>query len=287
MNKLQYITLLFLLMCFSQIGLCIEHRAFPKLHSVSSIHAYEQPPQIIKSRKGRVTDLRVSDDFISGISHYPEMKFKDKRELLSTLELMLSDKENTAKQVEMFRQIEQSELLTSEEKVIWLKPRINKLPAPFTMLLAKFVAPTNLDEAFKWKVLSQLRMKIDATKCKDQSVYEGINLIELYYLDSFFDIMVAYYGKHGDVSKLTNEYINDEFNRRNLQAIKAALQYHSAHAYQLQYPYWLNNHGMNHLKMVMKNHQNPAKKDVFITALDSRNKEKQLIAMFQQVAKTL
>ena len=92
------------------------------------------------------------------------------------------------------------------------------------MLLAKLVAVDNLEEAFKWKVLSQLRMKIDALKCKDQSVTEGINIIEHYFLDTLFDLMVNYYEKNTQPDNLTNKYINQEFNRRNLNAIIPALK---------------------------------------------------------------
>ena len=279
------LSVFFLLLCLSQAGYCIEHRAFSRLNSVATIHAYEHQPHIIKKKTGRVINVRASDDFISGISHHYEMEFKNKKELLSTLEQMLSDKENTAKQAEIFRQIEQTDMLTREEKIAWLKRKINRLPAPFVMLLAKFVSLTDLDEAFKWKVLSQLRMKIDAIKCKDQSAYEGINIIELYYLDSFFDTMVAYYEKQGDRSKLTNQYLNQEFNKRSLQAINSALQYHRTHAYQLDYPYWLNNHGMSHIKMLMNNRHHASKSELFITGLDSKRKEAQLIASFQQAAK--
>ena len=105
--------------------------------------------------------------------------------------------------------------------------------------------------------------------------------------DGFFEIMVNYYQKHGSASKLTNQYLNDEFNQRNLKAIKSALEYHSTHAYQLEYPYWLSNHGMNHFNMVMNNRQNSSKKDIFISALDSRKKEAQLITIFKKAAKII
>jgi hypothetical protein len=207
MKKKQFMSIFFLLMLLSQIGLSIEQQTFSNLDSVAFIRSYEQPPKIIKKINGRVTNLRVSDDFISGISHHFE--------------------------------------------------------------------------------LSQLRMKIDAIKCKDQSVYNGIGLIESYFLDGFFEIMVNYYQKHGSASKLTNQYLNDEFNQRNLKAIKSALEYHSTHAYQLEYPYWLSNHGMNHFNMVMNNRQNSSKKDIFISALDSRKKEAQLITIFKKAAKII
>ena len=151
------------------------------------------------------------------------------------------------------------------------------------MLLAKLVAVDNLEEAFKWKVLSQLRMKIDALKCKDQSVTEGINIIEHYFLDTLFDLMVNYYEKNTQPDNLTNKYINQEFNRRNRNAIIPALKYHSEHEYQVDYPYWLANHGMNHITALMKNN-NLSKKELFVLSSDWKKEEEQLIQAFQKAA---
>ncbi|HSW71654.1 MAG TPA: hypothetical protein VLH77_06755 [Gammaproteobacteria bacterium] len=250
---------------------------------MKDIKEYANKPFVFKTMQGKVTNFNSSDDFISGISSAPEMRFSNKSSLLAALDALHSDRNNTQKQTELFRQIEQTTLLSRAEKVTWLKPRIDRLPAPFAMLLATLVAPDNLDEAFQWKVLSQLRMKIDARKCQDNSVAQGIKLIEYYYLDNLFELMTKHYVKKQPASKLNNTYLNAEFNRRNFSAIPAVLQYHKTHPYKIEQPYWLANHGMNHILALMQGNINH--KGQLVSKKRAKEGEAELLKIFSASAK--
>jgi hypothetical protein len=267
---------------FASPGTCIEYRAFPQRRTVQHVKEYDNKPHVFKTTKGNVKNFGCSDDFVSGITYAKEMHFSTKSNLLKALDDLSSDLNNTQKQTELFRQIEQTTLLSRTEKVKWLKLHINRLPAPFAMLLATLVAPDNLDEAFQWKVLSQLRMKIDVRKCQDKSVEQGVQLIEYYYLDNFFELMTKHYSKKEHASKLSNTYLNQEFNRRNLAAISAALQYHKTHTYQIEYPYWLANHHMKHILAIMKGDFSHGGQ--FVSKKQAKKGEAELLKLFSAAA---
>lgn len=232
-------------MLIMSIYLNMGHAASLPPSVSTQVAQYEAPVKVNKIQQGQSTHYFASDDFITGINRQFEIKFKNKTSLLSTLDIMRTDFSNTAKLTEVFRQIEQSPLLTRVEKINWLKTRINELPAPFIWLLAKFTAYTDLDEAFKWRILSSIRMKIDAGICQDySSAFNGTLLIDAAFRDGLVNQMAK---RIKDPKRVSNDEFNRLYQEKQLKAIPKAIDFHKRHPYPFHPPYWLAHHAPGHI----------------------------------------
>ncbi len=257
-------------------------RGFPKVNFDTSLSDYEKKPNIIQEKRGNVINVRANNDFVSGISYHYEMDIQTKPELYKTLEKLIADPSNTAKLAEAFRQVEQNKLLKRQDKIKWIKERVNDLPAPFTLLLASLVAEDDIQQALFWRILASMRMGIDVTKCKDGSATQARLLVEAYYMDDIFDTMVSQIDKKSK-NRLNGEQLMEMWNKLQQSVIPVAIAYHQKNPYTVEYPYWAAHHGLAYLTALKVDGKEMDDTKMFHPKKDHAFIEKQVVSSFSNL----
>ncbi len=190
-----------------------------------------------KSNEGAA--ITVKKDFIVGIFRPMQRSYHAKAALIEDLEFLIQDEKNVGNLTEAYRQIEQSPMLSLNEKISWIERNQERLPAPFLILLSNYLAASNIDEAAKWYVVGSLRMELDARKCTEKDFTRGGNEI---IMEKLIENLTANLKGNDSEDKM------QKFSSSIKNQFESAVKFHQANPYKIAHPFWLSNHAFQAAK---------------------------------------